>query len=56
VALELLRHHDSIIHGGRLALTGVAGTMPTFVNGAQADATPYVSLGLSLSLALGATD
>jgi hypothetical protein len=56
VALEILRHHDSVFHGGRLALVGVAGTMPTFVGGAQADATPYVSLGLSLSLAVGATE
>jgi hypothetical protein len=56
VALELLRHRDSAFHGGRLAFTGVVGTMPTFVGGAQTDAVLYVSLGLSLSLAVGAAN
>ena len=43
-----------IFHGGRVSLVAAGGTMPAVVGGTQDKAESYGSLGLSLSLGLGA--
>jgi len=56
IALDLGRHLPVIFHGGRLALLGAAGTMPTVVGGQQQSARSYFALGLSLAFGLGASE
>jgi hypothetical protein len=53
IALDFARHLGGVFHGGRLALHGAAGSMPTVASGVQGDARLYSSAGLTLSLGLG---
>jgi hypothetical protein len=46
----------SWFHDARLAILGSAGEMPTLVNGEQRDGVPYASMGLMLSVGVGAAD
>jgi hypothetical protein len=55
VMFDLLRHRESAFHGARIGLIGAAGTMPTAVGGRQGDAEPFVSLGLLVTVGLGAS-
>lgn len=53
-AVELGRHLASAFHGIRLGIDLAAGSMPTARFGEQKDPKGYLSLGLSLTLGLGA--
>lgn len=52
--VDVLRHRDWAIHGARVGLVGAAGTMPTAEGGRQGPAEPFVSLGLLVTVGLGA--
>ena len=56
IALDLGRHLPAIFHGGRVALLGAAGTMPTVIAGQQQSAQKYFSLGLALAFGLGSSE
>lgn len=53
LGLDFGRHLGSVFHGGRLALHGAAGSMPTVQAGVQRDPRLYSSGGLTLSLGFG---
>jgi hypothetical protein len=56
LALDVGSKLQSVFHGARLTLVGAFGTMPTVVNGAQESSSAYVTVGLSLTVGLGAAD
>jgi hypothetical protein len=56
IALDFGRHLPAIFHGGRLALLGAGGTMPTVISGQQQSARTYFALGLSLAFGLGTSE
>ena len=48
------RHHESWIHGARALILVGAGLMPRVMNDMQVGGQPYVSVGLALSISVGA--
>jgi hypothetical protein len=47
-------HHESIVHGARALLLVTGGLMPRVIDSKQANAEPYASVGLALSVSFGA--
>jgi hypothetical protein len=56
LALDLARRPDGVLHSFRVAVLGAAGVMPQIRDGAETAGTRYVSLGLTLTVGLGARD
>jgi hypothetical protein len=54
LAIELGRRPTGVVHDVRLALVGAAGVMPTLRDGVETDAARYASIGLTITLGLGA--
>jgi hypothetical protein len=55
VAFDLFRNGNSAFHGGRIAALIATGMMPRVVAGEQESSRPFYSIGLTLSLGLGAS-
>lgn len=53
IALDLGRHLDGILHGGRIAIHGAVGAMPRVERAEQTEAKTYTAAGLSITLGLG---
>jgi hypothetical protein len=56
LSLDFGRRLQSAFHGIRVAADGAGGLMPRLIDGEQRGLEPYGSIGLSLSVGIGASD